>query len=141
MNTKKINVFLTAIIASLFWITAHAQEKVDIGKREYLNSCAVCHGEEGKGDGPLAGIIETLVPDLTTLAQRNDNVFPMARVYEVIEGTADVQAHGTREMPVWGRRYAIEAAEYYFDVEYDPESVIRARILSVAEYLHRLQKE
>lgn len=129
-----------AIIMSFFWTTGYAQEeKVDVGKNEYLNSCAVCHGEEGKGNGPLAGIIETRVPDLTTLAQENDNVFPMARVYETIEGRADVQAHGSREMPVWGQRYGIEAAEDYYDFEYDSESVIRARILAVAEYIYRLQ--
>lgn len=118
----------------------HAQETTDIGKFEYDNSCAVCHGVEGKGDGPLAGIIETLIPDLTTLSERNGGVFPLARVYETIDGSAMVGAHGTREMPVWGRRYSIDTAEYYCDFEYDPEPVVRARILAVAEYLHRLQE-
>lgn len=143
MNTKNISTSLVAIIIGLTWTTAHAQDekKVDVGKSEYINSCAACHGGEGKGDGPLAGIIETRIPDLTTLAQRNDNVFPMARVYEIIDGTAEVQAHGSREMPVWGQRYGIEAAEQFYDFEYDSESVIRARILAVAEYIYRLQAE
>ena len=142
MNTKKISTCSAAIIMGLIWTTGHAQdEKVDVGKYEYINSCAACHGEEGKGDGPLAGVIETGIPDLTTLSQRNDNVFPLARVYEIIDGRADVQAHGSRDMPVWGQRYGMEAAEKYFDFEYDSESVIRARILAVAEYLHRLQAE
>ena len=143
MNAKNISASLLAITMGLTWTAAHAQDdkKVDIGKSEYINSCAACHGEEGKGDGPLAGIIETRIPDLTTLAQRNDNVFPMARVYEIIDGTAEVQAHGSREMPVWGQRYGIEAAEQFYDFEYDSESVIRARILAVAEYIYRLQAE
>jgi mono/diheme cytochrome c family protein len=32
---------------------AQAQE-VTLGEFEYRNSCAVCHGVEGRGDGPLA---------------------------------------------------------------------------------------
>ena len=34
----------------------HAQTG-DIGKREYLNGCAVCHGESGKGDGLVAAAL------------------------------------------------------------------------------------
>ena len=34
-------------------VLAYAQMAVDIGKREYTLSCAVCHGASGKGDGSL----------------------------------------------------------------------------------------
>ena len=124
------------------WGLGHAQEKADIGKLEYDNSCAVCHGPQGKGDGPMAGIIETPVPDLSKLAERNGGVFPLARVYETIDGSAAIGAHGTRDMPVWGYRYSVDVAEYYTDYyrEIDDEALVRARILAVAEYLHRLQE-
>ena len=43
---------------SLAPATVQAQVN-DIGKREYTNSCAVCHGASGKGDGPLASQLKT----------------------------------------------------------------------------------
>ncbi len=76
--------------------------------------------------------------DLTTLQKRNGGIFPMARVYETIEGVG-VAEHGTRDMPVWGREFSIKAAEYYVDVPYNQEAYVRARILALVEYLSRLQ--
>jgi len=116
-------------------------DKVDLGKREYDANCAVCHGPKGKGDGPYAGMGEKRVSDLTVLAKNNGGVFPMARVYDVIDGEQEVKAHGPREMPIWGVDYKIKAAEYYIDVPYDAESYVRARILALAEYLYRLQQK
>lgn len=116
-------------------------DKVDLGKREYDANCAVCHGSKGKGDGPYAGMGEKRVSDLTVLAKKNGGVFPMARVYDVIDGQQEVKAHGPREMPIWGMEYNIKAAEYYIDVPYDAESYTRARILALAEYLYRLQQK
>ena len=35
----------------------------DIGMREYVHNCAVCHGDWGKGDGRLAVLLKNPVPD------------------------------------------------------------------------------
>jgi len=119
---------------------AYAGGKADVGKREYNNNCAVCHGLSGKGNGPLAAIVETRIPDLTTLAARNGGVFPMEHVYDTIDSGVAVKAHGTREMPVWGSYYRAESGEHYADVEAEyNQAVVRARILSLAEYIYRLQ--
>jgi len=118
-----------------------AAEKMDVGKREYEANCAVCHGTQGRGDGPLAGLIEQRAANLTVLAKQNGGVFPISRVYGYIEGEKTTKAHGTREMPIWGREYKIKAAEYYVDVPYDAESYVRARILALAEYIDRLQTQ
>jgi mono/diheme cytochrome c family protein len=64
--------------------------------------CAVCHGTDGHGDGPMAPNLKSKVPDLTTLARNNKGQFPAARVRRMIEGTETVTAHGSREMPIWG---------------------------------------
>lgn len=77
-------------------------------------------------------------PDLTVLTKTNNGVFPMTRLYEVIEG-ANVPSHGARDMPIWGQDYRVQAAEYYIDVPYDPEAYVRARILALLEYINRLQ--
>ena len=50
-----------------------------------------------------------------------------------------IPLHGTREMPVWGRDYGIEAGEYYMEVPYDREAYVRGRILALIEYINRLQ--
>jgi len=118
--------------------TALAQAKVDFGKGEFEANCAACHGVTGKGSGPIADLLKRSPPDLTTLQKRNGGVYPMARVYETIDGVG-VAEHGTRDMPIWGREYSIKAAEYYMDVPYNQEAYVRARILALAEYLSRMQ--
>ena len=85
----------------------------------YLANCAVCHGKQGKGDGPFAGVLDTRVADLTTLAKQNGGVFPFARVYEIIDGEQVVKAHGPRDMPIWGTEFRIRGAENYGEFPYD----------------------
>ena len=76
---------------------------VEPTKDEFLNSCASCHGEDGKGGGFLTRLFQGVNPgDLTQLSMKNDGKFPFDRVLEVIDGRADVAAHGDRKMPVWG---------------------------------------
>jgi mono/diheme cytochrome c family protein len=118
--------------------TVWAQGKVDLGKREFDTNCASCHGVSGKGNGPLGELLKRSASDLTTLQKRNGGVFPMARTYEIIEG-GGVLEHGTRDMPIWGREYSIKAAEYYVDAPYNQEGYVRARILTLLEYVSRLQ--
>ena len=57
----------------------------------------------------LALSLIVLPANLTVLTKKNNGVFPFEAVYEVIDGRKEVTAHGTREMPVWGRRYMEEA--------------------------------
>ncbi len=118
---------------------AAAAEQIDIGKREYDASCANCHGLDGKGGGSFAQMLQVSMPDLTTLSKRNGGVFPVVRVYNVIDGREELKAHGTREMPIWGRHLTFRAAPEYDDYPYDAEAFARARILAVIDYLYRLQ--
>lgn len=117
-----------------------AQERrgVDPGKREFESNCAACHGKSGQGDGSVVELLKRSPPDLTQLSRKNGGVFPIDRVYQTIEG-GTVTAHGSREMPIWGRDYRIQGAEYYMDVPYDPEAYVRTRLLWLVEYLSRLQ--
>lgn len=116
-----------------------AVRKIDLGKMEYESNCASCHGASGKGDGVLRPYLTKSTTDLTMLSKQNGGVFPINRVYEVIDGRTDVKAHGGRDMPVWGRDYSIKAAEYYIDVPYDPDAYVRGRILALIDYIYRLQ--
>jgi hypothetical protein len=58
----------------------------------------------------------------TTLTRRNDGIFPIAAVNEIIDGRTLIAAHGNREMPIWG-----------FDV------MVRSRISVIVDYLNRIQ--
>lgn len=120
---------------------------MSLGEFEYRNSCAQCHGESGKGDGPVAPHLAQSPSDLTLLTRDNGGVFPVERMYGAIEGTADIDVHG-REMPLWGKRYreraaliADEDADFPFDPARDSESYVRVRVLSLIEYLSTLQIE
>jgi len=64
--------------------------------------CAPCHGKDAKGTGPAAKALVKAPADLTTLAKRNNGTFPEVKVKRYIEGADDVQAHGSRDMPMWG---------------------------------------
>jgi mono/diheme cytochrome c family protein len=116
-----------------------AEEPPDIGKQEYDANCAVCHGQDGKGKGPYAEMLKLPTPDLTVLSKNNGGVFPSARVYGVIDGRADVQGHGPRDMPVWGEDYLAKAPRDQSPL--NREAFVRARILALIDYMHRLQSQ
>lgn len=146
MERKYANVMaMAALIAMGTGGAALAAEKasrVDLGKHEYENSCAFCHGKDGKSTGAINDLLKKAPADLTMLAKNNKGVFPFSRVYAVIDGREIVRGHGDRDMPAWGARYSsdsVKAAEYYMDVPYDAEMYARSRILSLVDYLNRIQ--
>ena len=91
---------------ALFGQDAPANEVKDhppvSGAKLYQAYCAVCHGGDGKGTGPMATALKTWPSDLTTIAKRNGGTFPALHVMEAINGDRLISSHGTRDMPVWG---------------------------------------
>lgn len=65
--------------------------------------CAACHGKAGRGDGPAAPALKAVPANLTTLSARNGGKFPEVRVRRYIEGLDEISAHGSRDMPIWGK--------------------------------------
>jgi hypothetical protein len=118
----------------------------EIGKFEYLNSCASCHGTTGKGDGPVVKSLIKPPTDLTRLSETNSGVFPFARVYDVIDGRFELATHGTRDMPVWGEVYKRSWAQGqngtlpYLASKEVIESIVRVRILALIDYIFTLQE-
>ena len=128
---------IAAALASGACDAAAAQDK-SYGEAEYLNSCAVCHGLEGKGDGPLGDVLVKRPADLTRLSKQNGGDFPYSRVFAVIDGRYVLPEHGEREMPVWGRQFLEEDAKLYGPS--GGEIVTTERIHNLAGYVESLQR-
>lgn len=87
--------------------TAPASEFVGIeGKDSFTAYCAVCHGADGRGNGPAAPALKLPVPDLTTIAKRHGK-FDRVTVERTITGVDKRPvAHGSMTMPIWGPVFA-----------------------------------
>jgi len=121
---------------------AMAQEKVikkapiqqsdpSSGKAMYASYCAACHGAGGKGDGPAASELKAPPPDLTQLAKNNHGEFPSDHAWAILKFGAKAPAHGTSDMPVWGKLFR----------SLDPNDQLKTdqRIQNLIDYLKTLQ--
>jgi mono/diheme cytochrome c family protein len=111
--------------------TCGLAEDTDLGKVAYESNCAACHGQSGKGNGPVSVELRTTPTDLTLIAKRNGGVFPADVLYRIIDGRKTIRAHGTYEMPVWG----------FVFLRSDSEDAARNRILAIIAYLRSIQLE
>ena len=133
---------LLAALLVLSPAALHAQENADpnagvSGEHDFNMYCSSCHGVSAKGDGRIAARLEKKPPDLTMLTQRYGE-FPRDKVAQVIDGRADVTAHGDREMPVWGRWFKEESAQDLGGAEGD-EATVKRRVYNVVDYIATLQ--
>ncbi|MEN9481691.1 MAG: hypothetical protein RLZZ298_3086 [Pseudomonadota bacterium] len=124
-------VFLSAV--------ALAEPAFDLGKQEFAANCAICHGTNGTGDGAFGDLLVVTIPDLTTLSARNGGKFPVDRIYGVIDGRAEMRAHGMRQMPIWGNYYTLMPLHETDDYPYHAEAYVRSRIVALIDYLNRIQ--
>ena len=139
MKRTAIAILLTIGLPSMGYT-----QGAEIGKNEYVNSCASCHGITGKGDGPVAQGLRRRPADLTRLSEANKGVFPFSRTYDIIDGRFEVEMHGKRDMPVWGELYNPNWALTQWDIppfisKETAESIVRVRILALIEYISTLQ--
>ena len=128
-----------AAVLAIFCAPAAAADadKTD-GARLFRQHCASCHGDTGRGDGPVAERLKTPPPALTTLARRHAGAFPTEYVYRIIDGREERRVHGGRNMPVWGTYYGLQAQGQGRNAP-DTETAIRQRILNLIAYLESIQ--
>lgn len=95
---------LTLLTAGPSFAAGKTPEEIqqDAGGRTFARYCALCHGIDATGGGPLAESLLVAPPNLTKLAADNGGSFPEVRVKEVIEkgGPKD---HGMMAMLAWGK--------------------------------------
>jgi mono/diheme cytochrome c family protein len=100
------------------------------GSDSFARYCAPCHGESGRGDGPVAAALKEPPADLTSLARRNDGRFPRDRVRAYVAGSGrPVPAHGSSEMPVWGPLFST----------FESDARTKARLENLVDYIERMQ--
>jgi mono/diheme cytochrome c family protein len=105
------------------------------GKQMYKSYCASCHGEYGKGNGPVAPALKQQPADLSVLSKNNGGKFPSEHVAAVLDFGADTLAHGNSIMPVWGPILSKMDSS-------DPQVNIKAlRISNLSRYIESLQQK
>jgi len=115
----KIVFNLTLCSAVFYWPLASAQnqppspETVRLiesiqGPALYKAYCAVCHGSDGKGGGPMTQSLKVRPADLTRISARNGGNFPIARVERIIAGTNEQLPAGRREKCHYGDRSSLK---------------------------------
>jgi len=77
-----------------------ASPTLSSGAKLFTQHCAVCHGNDLKGNGPFAPPYR-VPPDLTNLSRRHGGKFPEAYVSSVLRDGVKMPPHGPAEMPVW----------------------------------------
>ena len=136
----KLNSILVAVNLFLATLTTVAcvsppPSAAKAGAALYQTSCAGCHGAEAEGNGPVASVIGARPPDLTRIAARRGGTFPELEVFRIIDGQADLSAHGPRHMPVWGYEF--------FGTDADDEVAHRQaedKVDSLVKYLRSIQR-
>jgi len=101
------------------------------GEEMYTAYCAACHGKDGKGDGPAASALKVPPTDLTMLSSNNGGKYPAFKVSSVIKGEDVVAAHGTRDMPVWGK--------LFWTISDGSDAQVLQRVANLNKYVESLQ--
>lgn len=99
------------------------------GKEMFATYCAVCHGVNGKGVGPVAAALKKQPTDLTQLAAKNGGKYPEFLVIETLSGRA-LESH-SQEMPIWG--------DLFRTLESQDNSFVQLRIVNLTSYVGSIQ--
>jgi len=147
MSTKKMSWMFAALIVLTYTVAAQDQtqnrtqkviQHVPVkqtsaasGKEMYTTYCAVCHGTDGKGGGPAASALKVPPTDLTLLSKNNGGKYPSLKVASAIRGEANVPAHGSKDMPVWG--------SLFMNMSHGHASEVQQRVANLSQYIESLQ--
>jgi mono/diheme cytochrome c family protein len=99
----------------------------------YRSYCASCHGESGKGDGPVAPHLRVRPTDLTKFTVQNKGTFPAEKIARTIDGRDVVRPHGRSDMPVWGDALMKSA-------DGGDEELVKLRIRELVRYIESIQE-
>ncbi len=143
MTTHARHIVLALIIAMILLIFASVSARAEdfsgySGAQLYKRFCSSCHGDRGRGDGPVAKGFRIEVPDLTRVAHRHGGTFPAEQIQKIIDGRKTLPPHGTREMPVWGFEFYLQNQNAGYT---DPQRRTDELIARLTDYLRTIQIE
>jgi mono/diheme cytochrome c family protein len=142
---KKSLTIVAAMVIPAMMASAQDQPKTEIkhgpikqtsaasGQEMYKNYCAVCHAPDGKGNGPAAEALKVPPTDLTTLAEKNGGKYPALKVSAIIRGEETLAAHGSKDMPIWGK--------LFWSMSNGHEAEVQQRVANLNKYIESLQKK
>lgn len=110
------------------------QEILADGKQDFEENCVACHGQSGRGDGPMASKLVFPPKDITTIFKRNGGEFQFWRVFDIIAGEVTLPGHDALQMPAF---YESLKAQN-FKPGYLPAHV---RILELTHYIESIQEK
>ena len=105
-----------------------SEEVLKDGGQTFLRYCALCHGIDGAGLGPLSDALEKAPPDLTQISMRNGGTFPTEKIKGII-ANGGMKSHGMMTMLAWGKVFNEEMGK-------DRQSQV---INNLAAYIESLQ--
>ena len=126
---------VAGVLANSQTAVAESQDAlVDSGRKIFAQYCSSCHGLDGHGGGSCARLLKTPPPDLSAIATRRGGKFPTDEIMAQIDGRSVVEAHGPRDMPVWGRQFSGDVGGGSLG-----EEVSSGKIQALIHYLQSIQ--
>ena len=127
--------FLVSVQTTL----AQQPDKVEAGRQQFEDKCAVCHGTSATGDGTLAADMNPQPADLTRISERNGGAFPSRKIFDKIWGRDDeiISTHVLTEMPAF---YAAPVFGHDDEFESSAGRLSANQINTIIVYLKTLQK-
>ncbi len=117
--------------AAGFAVDKKSPGPVQKGRALYAQHCVSCHGASGVGGGPTASALKIAPPDLTRISKKYKG-YPADKVMDWIDGTKYAVNHGSRKMPVWGKR---------FNRSESNSSEAPGEVQALSKYLESIQKK
>lgn len=129
LGSLVLSISVTALAQTIKREAARPIQSVE-GAATFKAYCAACHGADARGTGPAAKALKTPPADLTTYAKRHDGKFSAADVEATIVGKYVTDAHGSREMPIWGPVFTALATD---DLQ------AKLRLANLVDYIRSIQ--
>ena len=135
--TQRRGVIEALALSALITVAGQARAEPDAarGAALFAHHCAMCHGADARGGGPLAPALILQPADLTGLGR--GDAFPVFRVVARIDGRDPLVSHGS-PMPVWGDWF--EGAQVALRTASGQPILTSAPVADLTAYLATIQR-